>query len=138
MRRAIPLLVTMVVLLTGCDSRPTASKPTITGTATVISSPALSVSPTPGAASPTAERVATGTAVGTHGPSDTGDPVRAWDVPPKTGVPHVDAIVAAMVAGRPADIVPFLEVGVRPRKCAIALNAGDLICAPGVPDGTLV
>ena len=145
------VLAALVLLTTACgasvDHPPQTPSPT--GTPAVLSAP----STPPSAASPTSEPVKTPTAtlpavparVAPSVASATATPVastpkavRAWDVPPKTGVPHLDAIVAAMVTGDSAALEPFLEGGTSTGPCESVPNQGALLCPPGVPSGTPV
>ncbi len=65
-------------------------------------------------------------------PSPTPPPIRAWDVPPKTGVAHVDAIITAITTGDSKMLEPFITGRLEP--CSSDRGPS---CAPGSPEGTL-
>lgn len=63
--------------------------------------------------------------------------VRSWDVAPRTGVAHVDALVGAItVRDRAALAKQFVGF---PEPCTRTLdNFGGALCSPGMPEGTPV
>jgi len=128
MTRAALLLV-VAVLTSACGAIEVAPKATAFAPFTPPPgpSPAMTTSPSPTpaavAATPSATRAAA-------------LPVRAWDVPPRPGVAHLDAIVSAMVTGNAKALEPYLEAGVRTQPCEIVFAADARTCAPGVQHGT--
>ncbi len=130
MTRAALLLV-VAVLTSACGAIEVAPKATAFAPFTPPPgpSPAMTTSPFPTPA------VAAAAPSATRAPAL---PVRAWDVPPRPGVAHLDAIVTAMVTGNAKALEPYLEAGTRTGSCTTVLNQGDLICPPGAVTGTQV
>ena len=116
------------MLVVGCGTRrPIAtSTPTHVVTAAVPTVP-TTVGVTPPPATPTSTRTAT--------PSPTPTPILAWDVSPKTGIAHVDAIIAAVVAGNAVVLEQYLTGSMEP---CTGYPFGYPSCPPGVSAGTLV
>ncbi len=126
MTRAALLLV-VAVLASACGA--TESPPLVSPTATSTPSPVATFAPLP---SPTPPPIPTAT------PTPVAVPVRAWDVPPRTGVAHLDAIVAAMVTGNAAALEPYLEAGLKTAPCTTVVDQYALVCPPGASTGAQV
>lgn len=132
MTRAALLLV-VAVLGSACGATIDHATPsaTVTVAPTVAKSPASAVTATietTRAATPTS--VATATSVPLGGLSG----MKAWDVPPRTGVPSVDALVVAMTSGDAATVAAFIERGLVTEPCGLP---GEYVrCAAGIQPGT--
>jgi hypothetical protein len=120
------LLLVVAMLASACD--PNVTPPAATPTATLTA-------PTPIAPTTASVQLATPTVAPPKNPAAS---VRAWDVPPPSGVPHLDAIVAAMVTANRKALEAYLEAGTRTEPCTTIVNSGDLICPAGVVTGTPV
>jgi len=112
----VPLVLT-AALLVGCGTQRPIATPTPTHVVTAaVPTVATTVGATPPSATPTSIRTAT--------PSPAPTPILAWDVPPKTGLAHLDAIITAMVQGD-SSVLETYVVGFE-----IPCRA-DPSCAPG-------
>jgi hypothetical protein len=155
--RALFAGLLVVTLLTACESAGDATVPDSTSTPTTADtgSPAAhsaeSPAPTATAQPPSASEPPahvpdasfppeTTSRIPTPAPTPTpelidhtdyGLPV--WDAPPKTGVAHVDAIIAAIASADAAALRPYIT-GIL-AKCDHHIN--DRGCLPNTPDGTL-
>jgi hypothetical protein len=66
-------------------------------------------------------------------PTPSQAPILAWDLPPKSGVPHVDAIVSALTEGDANANAPYVTG--QPMAC---VEYDTPYCPPGTPGGTTV
>lgn len=127
MKHLVPF-VFAATLVVGCGATapvatPTRSATMTTGSVTPVATTAATSSPLP----------ATPTSVRTTTPSSTPISLLAWDVPPKSGIVHVDAIIAAVLASDATKIEPYVT-GVM-----ITCGFNDAPeCPAGVAPGTLV
>lgn len=125
--RAVKHLVPLVLaatLLAGCED-PRAVVATATASAPVVETATSTLPPKPSF---------TSTPIPIQAPIPPIPPVgspRAWDVPPKTGIAYLDAIVTAMVAGD-AEALERYVVGGSPTPCDISW----IPCPEGIATGT--
>ena len=129
----VALLLVVAVLASACAATEVVPKTTPLPSATASSIPAIA--PTALASTPT---VPTRTSTPTRTATPSPQPIRAWDVPPKTGSADVDEIIRAMTTGDVPAVGKILAAMVQTRGCNAGpvRDSGELRCAPGVPDGS--
>lgn len=127
LRAALPLVV---LLLAGCSltAEHSVSTPTPAETIASVGSRATATASfsTPLGPSPTVSA----------SPTPVLAVVRAWQVPPKTGVSYVDAIVAAVTTANAGALAPLLAGGIHTGPCTTPTTELDLACPPGVAVGS--
>ena len=116
------LVALAALLLVGCGLRvaPTAVTTAAPRPSDTASAP-TSAGPTPAP-----------TSISTTTPRPIPTPILGWDVPPKTGIAHVDAIVVAVIAGDAPTLERFITGRVFP------CGGNEPVCPPGVLPGTSV
>lgn len=119
-RHCLALILVLSVLASACGATDTNPRSTSSSTATVTASTPTIVSPTPTVFVETA----------TPMPTPSLAPVLAWDVPPKSGVAHVDAIVRALTTGDANALASYVT-----GQTMNCYENYSPYCPPGTPPG---
>ncbi|MGE3856629.1 MAG: hypothetical protein AB7G21_06710 [Dehalococcoidia bacterium] len=131
------LLLLSLLLLAACGA--TADYPETTATPSPAATPdprtptQIASTPTPLKGSPSPTVVA---ATGAAGSTTGGTLMKAWAVPPTTGVANLDELIAAMTSGDTGTLAVHIERGLQTSSCEPPIFSDARPCAPGVPVGT--